>query len=51
MNDDNEVLYPPGEDELVEYSKNSVPRLLLGACGAGREGVRDVAVTGNSSSS
>ena len=44
MNDDNEVLYPPGEDELVEYSDCSVPR-LFGACGAGREGVREVAVT------
>ena len=45
MNDDNEVLYPPGEDELIEYSECSVPRLPIGACGAGREGVRDVAVT------
>jgi hypothetical protein len=45
VNDENEVLYPPGEDELVEYSENSVPRLVIGTCGAGREGVREVAVT------
>lgn len=41
---DNELLYPPVEDELVEKSECSVPR-LLGAWGAGREGVREVAVT------
>jgi hypothetical protein len=43
---DNEVLYPPDADELVEYSlaEFSMPR-LLGACGAGRDGVREVAVT------
>ena len=44
MNDANETLYPPGEDEFIEYSFPEFSR-LVGACGAGRDGVREVAVT------